>query len=73
MFTDLSGAFADGTVEIFETDQPLPYPDLRVLNPPPIHQPHPGREDPHPGGTRGRVGGRPARRPGQRPRVQLDL
>jgi hypothetical protein len=35
MFTDLAGAFADGTVEIFETDQPLPYPDLRVLRPPP--------------------------------------
>jgi hypothetical protein len=35
MFSDLSGAFADGTIEIFETDQPLPYPDLRVLHPPP--------------------------------------
>jgi hypothetical protein len=41
MFTDLAGAFADGTVEIFETDQSLPYPDLRVLNPPPIHYPIP--------------------------------
>jgi hypothetical protein len=39
MFTDLSGAFADGTVEVFETDQPLPYPDLRVLRPPPMGQP----------------------------------
>jgi hypothetical protein len=35
MFTDLAGAFADGTVEVYETDQPLPYPDLRVLDPPP--------------------------------------
>jgi hypothetical protein len=35
MFIDLSGAFADGTVEVYETDQPLPYPDLRVLDPPP--------------------------------------
>jgi hypothetical protein len=35
MAKDLYGALADGTVEIFETDQPLPYPDTRVLNPPP--------------------------------------
>jgi hypothetical protein len=36
MFTDLAGAFADGTVEVYETDQPLPYPDMRVLRPPPL-------------------------------------
>jgi hypothetical protein len=39
MFVDLAGAFADGTVEVYETDQPLPYPDLRVLDPPPVGKP----------------------------------
>jgi hypothetical protein len=39
MAKDLYSALVDGTVEIFETDQSLPYPDLRVLRPPPMGPP----------------------------------